>query len=523
MKKNNGVFTLILSNYIIFTLVILLAITGVYVISTYIFFQRDKVEKVVELDDYIVYLENGEYDKIPVDSLLGDKGHFHIIDKWGKYVYSSNNKEYKKFDRSYLPYIINYDEVVQSWNIFSGKYNQYVESIFIIPRLEENEKNAESIILDKDKKVLFSTGRVKDDKLNDAQYKLITSEEKDGYVLRKCDFTNNGEKLHAIIYVEKKNVTAFGRFITPFSTGVLCVLFLYFILIVIFAAHIRKKVAGPIGRLNNSIEDFKENQMTQKVNYRGIKELENICDSFDGLTASVIETRKKEKRMAEGRKKLVADISHDLKTPITVIQGYSEALYKGLVKEEERDLYLKIIHEKSLSLTGLINTLFEYSSYEHADYKMEVTKIDVCELVREYLASRYSEINYKGFQLDIDIPETEIYIEGNKRELSRVFENIITNTFKYSKTGNKILFRIVELDNRVIISTGDNGAGIPEKLKDTIFEPFYRGDDFQKEGSGIGLAVCKRIVELHKGNIWIENSDENGYKTLFNISLNKVK
>ena len=522
MKKNNGVFSLILKKYIVFTLVILLAVTSVYAVSTYIFIQRDKEEKVVELDDYIGYLEKGEYDQVPVKSLLGAKGHFHIIDKWGKSVYSSNNKEYKNFSHSDISYIINYDEDVLTWNIFSGKYNQYVESISIMPRLEENEKNAESIILDKDKNVLFATGRVRNEKLNETQYNLITGAGKNGYVVRKCDFTNNGEKLQAIIYVEKKKVTAFGKFITPFSTGAAGIVLLYILLIVIFASHIRKKVAGPIGRLNAAIEDFKENQATQKINYEGIKELENICNSFDDLTATVEETRKKEKQMTEGRKKLIADISHDLKTPITIIQGYSEALYRGLVKDEDRDLYLKIIHEKSLGLTDLINTLFEYSSYEHADYKMEVTKIDICELVREYLATRYNEINHKGFELEIDIPENQVFIEGNKRELTRVFENIVSNAFKYSKTGNKMVFRIVELDTRIIVSIGDNGVGIPEKLKDTMFEPFYRGDDFQKDGSGIGLAVCKRIVELHRGHIWLENCEDSGYITLFNISLNKI-
>lgn len=233
---------------------------------------------------------------------------------------------------------------------------------------------------------------------------------------------------------------------------------------------------------------------------------------------------RREERMVEAaRQKMLTDITHDLKTPITVIQGYSKAIVDGIVPEENMDKYLNTIYQKSNGMAELINSFYEYSRLEHPQFHLNLEPGDLSEYLREYVAGKYEELELSGYELDVDIPEQPVYMPFDHVELRRVFENIIVNTTKHNPPGTTIHVSMDFLRDRhqVRIRLGDDGEGIRAELREHIFEPFVVGDESRnsKHGTGLGLAVVQRVVEAHGGKIRLLRSEETSWSTMYEIIL----
>ena len=156
---------------------------------------------------------------------------------------------------------------------------------------------------------------------------------------------------------------------------------------------------------------------------------------------------------------------------------------------------------------------------EHPEYKLVLEKMDICEYIRAYLAQKYNELYINGVELDADIPENVIYCDIYKVQLKRVFENLVSNTLKHNKNKVSILFKIKKIDDKVRIIIADNGVGISKSIAKNIFEPFVVGEKSRtKQGSGLGLALSKKIIEAHNGSIRLVDAKTN-YKTVFEILL----
>ena len=221
------------------------------------------------------------------------------------------------------------------------------------------------------------------------------------------------------------------------------------------------------------------------------------------------------------KQKMLADISHDLKTPITVIQGYSKAIADGVVPREDEKKYLEAIKAKSENLSELINTFYEYSKLEHPEFSLSKETSDICEYFREYLALKYEELDLAGFLMEIDIPDESLNYCFDRIQLKRVFENIISNSVKSNKKGTTIFASLSIVDSIIVIRLGDDGIGIPDSLRSNIFEPFVVGNESRTsgQGTGLGLSIAKLIVEAHEGKISLLDSDKVCGRTMFEITL----
>ncbi|MEH7238572.1 sensor histidine kinase [Bacillus sp. JJ1562] len=239
-------------------------------------------------------------------------------------------------------------------------------------------------------------------------------------------------------------------------------------------------------------------------------------------TADELEFKNREMtRLEESKKQMLADISHDLKTPITTIQGYSRALYEGLVTDEEQTKkYLKYIHNKSIRVTSLIDELFMFSKLDSPDVPIQKENIDICEFYRGVIAEHFDLFEEKEMELDIDIPDTKMMFPLDQKLLNRAISNLLQNTNKYNPNGTEIYLKLTKLKDKIVIEVGDNGVGIREEIAQTLFDPFVRGDKSRVNdgGSGLGLAITKKIVELHNGTIHVDTAPKRG-KTNFIIEL----
>ena len=223
------------------------------------------------------------------------------------------------------------------------------------------------------------------------------------------------------------------------------------------------------------------------------------------------------------RNLMLSDIAHDLRTPITTIAGYSKALNDEMViTEEKKKEYLQAIENKSARMNDLINLLFDYVRLDSANYGLRKDKIDLPELLRTIAASLYSDVEEKEMNFEILIPEEVHMVSLDRVQFSRVIVNLINNAIKHNEAGTTICLELRQNKNNLQVLVSDDGSVIPEFLAEHIFEPFAMGDASRtaQNGSGLGLSIAKKIVEMHGWTLELKQYYEDKQKA-FIIEIKK--
>ncbi|MBW9156949.1 HAMP domain-containing sensor histidine kinase [Clostridium tagluense] len=304
--------------------------------------------------------------------------------------------------------------------------------------------------------------------------------------------------------IYKRSRAIFGIFIE----AIFSFLFLFFIGTVLYSRLTSRKITKPLEHITEGIEKMISGNYSTRLNFKAEKEFENIMDAFNYMAEKLEQAEIRKKELEESKREMLVNISHDLKTPITTIYGYSKALKDGMVEDEEKkQKYLEYICDKSELTAGLIDEFFTFTKLDNGNYPLIVASQDFVEFIREVVVNLYDEIEGKGFELLLDIPEEEILYEFNNKEMYRALYNILSNAIKYNPCGT-ILTINVEKHEELILKISDNGIGITEEFKQKIFNEFIRGSEARESdgGSGLGLAIVKKIVERHGGKI-ILNSE----------------
>lgn len=236
------------------------------------------------------------------------------------------------------------------------------------------------------------------------------------------------------------------------------------------------------------------------------------------------ERRSREREYEKRRNLLLSDITHDIKTPITTMAGFSKALADGTVPDEQRQEYLDTVYNKSMVVSDLVSMLFEYIKMDSEGYVLSRTETDFCEMVRECVAGSYAEFENKGIDLDPQIPDEPFKVKIDKMQFSRAINNLLSNTVKHGGEGIKVVISVKKEKRELVFSISDNGVRIEKEDAIHIFEPFVRGDKSRKsgEGNGLGLSIAKRVVELHGGRIRLiqyNNPDKYEFTKTFEIRL----
>lgn len=298
-----------------------------------------------------------------------------------------------------------------------------------------------------------------------------------------------------------------------------------FLIILLFVRRLRKKIVHDLEHFDHAlleIPDLAEKQVITEI-HSDLLEFDRVCERVNHISTKLLHSEQERQRLEAQQRKWLADISHDLKTPITVIQGYAKALHDDIADKDLQNKYLDAIYHKSESVAELIHTFHRYSKLNHPDYQFDLKQDDLCEYFREYLAGKYRELELAGFDMEADIPDDAIFYAFDHSELCRVFENIISNTIRHNEPGTVIFAKMQETDQNILIELGDSGTGIPEAIRDQIFEPFVTGSEArtQANGSGLGLAISKRIIEAHGGTISLIESPDARIHTLYQILFPK--
>lgn len=299
----------------------------------------------------------------------------------------------------------------------------------------------------------------------------------------------------------------------------LCIVFLICVVLYqqfVFRSGIQAKLRKISRKLNEIIDtDSDERIMVFTEN----KELIELAAQINHLLENHLKVKVDYRRSEIASKKMLANISHDIKTPMTVILGYLEIMrLNGSTSE-----MLKKTEQKAQSVMELINQFFTLAKLEAGDTDMELSRIDVCEICRESVLDFYEILTNSDFQVEIDVPENPVYVQGNKEALQRILFNLISNVIRYGADG-KYLGMFLRADgNAVYIDVTDKGKGIDKPFADSVFDRLFTMEDSRNrniQGNGLGLTIAKNLASQLGGTI-ILNSIPN-VKTTFTVKLKKI-
>lgn len=261
-----------------------------------------------------------------------------------------------------------------------------------------------------------------------------------------------------------------------------------------------------VQEISNKIMGIIEHQTAEKVLFQTdqqamqqlLIQINRLLDYNQRVIADYARTK-------DSLKKMISNMSHDLKTPLTVILGYAEKLnQEESITEEERKQVILRLNDKVNSLVALLNQFFDLVKIESEDYEIQLSKISLNEICRQSVLEFYELLTSRGLRVELEIPERPLYILGNEHALQRILNNLISNSIRYGSDGGVFGLTLRVEGESVAVDVWDRGKGITEAHQDRVFERLYTLDDArnpQFQGSGLGLSISKRLTEAMKGSI----------------------
>lgn len=256
-------------------------------------------------------------------------------------------------------------------------------------------------------------------------------------------------------------------------------------------------------------------------------------DEIDALTTAFIEMSDRITEQIEQlkendrlRRELVSNISHDLRTPLSAMQGYLETLILKVdtMSAEDRDRYLRIARKHTMRLGTLIGDLFELSKLDSASVTPNLETFSLPELVQDIAQEFQLESERKDIELLVDTLSDAAYTIGDIGLIQRVLENLVRNAIRFTPTGGEVTIAIAERPETLAVTVSDNGPGIADEDIPRIFDRFYRavgGEEARSDSSGLGLAIVKRILDLHGSRITVTSKVDRGTRFEFELPLTK--
>ena len=289
---------------------------------------------------------------------------------------------------------------------------------------------------------------------------------------------------------------------------------------------ILKHITSRLHFLNFAINSFKQNnfkkllKLPKRFNGQPGDEIDQLGSSFREMSERIIQQVKLLEHNDASRRELIANVSHDLRTPLASLQGYLETLLlkQDTLSAKEYQSYIGTALQHSNHLKKLISELFELSTLENNNAELHFEPFSMSELVQDVTQQFDLKARDKQIKISARIPEQPAFVSADISLIQRLLENLIENAIKYTPSGGKIDVTLLTGKDRVTTSISDTGEGISENDLPFIFDRFYRVDkQRQTEGTGLGLAIVKRIIQLHNSKIDISSIPQTGTTLSFHL------
>jgi signal transduction histidine kinase len=274
-----------------------------------------------------------------------------------------------------------------------------------------------------------------------------------------------------------------------------------------------RRMTSPIGVLARAARRLGHGDLSQRVRLQGKGEVTALAEAFNSMAADL-------EYAEQLRRNMVADVAHELRTPLSNIQGYLEAIRDGMVEPDAAAI--RSLNEEACLLARLVNELQELSLAEAGELKLVYQAEDIANLVRQAAAPWQPQLTAQGISLSLELPDNLPLVNIDWQRVNEVLHNILENAVAHTSRGGTISVAVAEKGKCVEVSVSDTGEGIPAEDLPHIFERFYRVDKSRARatgGCGLGLTIAKRLVEAHRGTIEVQSKLGKGSRFSFTLPI----
>ncbi len=279
---------------------------------------------------------------------------------------------------------------------------------------------------------------------------------------------------------------------------------------------ILRGVMKPLGQLTDAARAMAEGDFAVRVpETRSTREVAELSAAFNTMADELSEVE-------DSRREFVANVSHELRSPITAISGYVEGMLDGTIPEDGREKYLSIVSDESKRLSHLIGELLALSRLERDDAALDLTDFDICDLLERVFLRRSGDLEKRGMDIECDFDPEPCIVHADMARIDQVIVNLIDNAIKFTPDGGVITLRVRAESGLCTVTVADNGVGILPEDRGRVFERFFTADRAHTsgKGTGLGLSISQRILEMHGQRIRLLDS-ENGAAFAFTLPLGK--
>ena len=275
-----------------------------------------------------------------------------------------------------------------------------------------------------------------------------------------------------------------------------------------------KKLTRPLDEMAKAAHRFAKGDFSVRVDERGdTDEIGQLADAFNVMADSL-------ERAEKERRELIANVSHELKTPMTTITGFADGILDGTIPRDKQDSYLRTISSEAKRLSRLVRGMLDISQLQSADTtKARSGSFDAAEVVRVTLLSLEKKITDRKLDVDLHLPEENIVVRGDQDAIMQVMYNLIENAAKFADEGTCLVIELWKQGPKAYFSVEDTGQTIPREELPLVFDRFHKTDksrSMDRDGVGLGLYIVKTIIDSHNEDVFVTSEDG---KTKFSFSM----
>lgn len=302
-----------------------------------------------------------------------------------------------------------------------------------------------------------------------------------------------------------------------YAAGALSLIFVMCIgAIIVYVLSIR--ITKPLLVMNDAAKVMAGGNFEKRVEIDSNDEIGQLADSFNEMADSL---EKHEKQ----RRDFVANISHDLRSPLTSIQGFISAMLDGTIGVEKHGKYLNIVLDETKRLAKLTNDIVELSSAQNSEITLSPINFNINKMIRDSLEKMEPRFKEKSIEVSVIFDGEDVIVNADKEKIQRVFHNLVDNAIKFSDAGGSVKVETTVKNNRrVLISVKDSGPGISKEDQKYVFDRFYKADASRgkdKTGGGLGLAIAKQFILAHEETIGVKSEKGKGAEFIFTLKLSQ--
>ena len=346
---------------------------------------------------------------------------------------------------------------------------------------------------------IFSAAEIRDERDSLEGYVYIILNGEDQQAVSKAHFAGYVRRMSANLF--------FLSLLAAFAVGLVGLGYL--------TRHLRK--------MSSAIRRFRDGDYSLRINAGRAGDFRAVAETFNEMAERISTNIEDMKSVDRLRRELVANISHDLRTPLSVIQGYAETMQikAGTLTAEQEQQYLETILTSANRLGRLVSQLFEYSKLEARQVEPDLEACNAAELVRDIAAKFSLQAESKQIGLRLDVPDDLPLIFADIGLVERAVTNLVDNALKFTPAGGEVGIGLRRTDGSLEISVSDTGPGIPEKERALVFDRYRKGSAVTSgnPGAGLGLAIVKKILELHNQSIEVRSNRESGTTFAFKMPV----